>query len=97
MPADTLLIIVLTALGATTAPLALWLRALRRIRHLEMTLLVQTTDSDRYEELRALLNQIEVHTDQLADSQALLARRLGDRIDQLPLAGVDHPRSITPH
>lgn len=52
MPADTLLIIVLTGLGADSAPLVVWLRAQGRIRDLEMTLLMRTTDAEQFDELR---------------------------------------------
>lgn len=97
MPADTLLIILLTALGVAGLPLALWLRALKRIRHLEMTLLVETTDSDRYEELRMLLHRIATQTDQLADNQAQLVRRLVDRMDRTLPPPVDSGHPITPH
>ncbi len=97
MTPDTVLIIVLTALGAAAVPLVVWLRAEKRIRHLEMTLLAQTTDGDRYEELRVLLQQIAAQTDHLADTQAQLARRLGDRVDQLPPSRAEPGRPITPH
>jgi hypothetical protein len=97
MTPDTLLLIVLTALGAAAVPLFVWLRAQKRIRHLEMTLLVQTTDDDRYEELRSLLQQIAAQTEHLADAQAELARRLGDRMDQLPAPRAEPVRPSTPH
>jgi uncharacterized coiled-coil protein SlyX len=98
MPADTLLIIILTALGVAGLPLAVWLRAQRRIRHLEMTLLTQSMDADRYEELRALLQQVASQTEQLADHQAQLVRRLADRAEP-PLAQLPpgQARPITPH
>jgi len=96
MPADTLLIILLTALGVGAIPAVVWLRAQKRIRHLEMTLLAQTTDGDRYEELRSLLEQVAAQTEQLADHQAQLARRLADRIDSPPMLP-DRARSTTPH
>lgn len=97
MPADTLLIIVLAALGAAALPLVAWFRALKRIRNLEMTLLAQATDADRYDELRALLQQVASQTDQLADNQAQLARRLSERPEPLqpPRAALDRP--VTPH
>jgi cytochrome c-type biogenesis protein CcmH/NrfF len=97
MPADTLLIIVLTALGAAALPIYAWLRAQKRIRDLEMTLLAQATDADRYEELRALLQQVAAQTDSLADGQAQLARRLGDRVEALPPPLPEPPRPVTPH
>jgi hypothetical protein len=97
MPADTMLMILLTALAVAGLPLGLLLRAQKRIRHLEMTLLTQATDGDRYEELRALLQQVAVQTDQLADAQAQLARRVAERMDQLPPPRPDQERPITPH
>jgi hypothetical protein len=69
MPADTFLIIALAALGIAAIPLAGWLRAQKRIRDLEMTLLAETTGTDRYEELFLLLQQVAAQTEQLADHQ----------------------------
>ena len=97
MHADIMLIILLTALGGAAIPLVAWWRAQKRIRHLEMTLLAQTTDSDRYEELRDLLQRVAAQTDELADHQALLVRRLGERLEALPPARPDQGRPITPH
>jgi len=97
MTPDMVLIVVLAVLGAAALPLAVWLRAQKRIRHLEMTLLAQTTDGDRYEELRALLQQIATQTDHLAGAQAQLAHRLGDRMDQPPPPRAEPVRPVTPH
>jgi hypothetical protein len=95
MKADAVLVILLFAFGFAAIPLTIWLRAQKRIRDLEMTLLAQSTDADRYEELRALVQQAVTNTEQLADIQAQLARRLGDRPEPLPRA--THDRPITPH
>ena len=96
MPADTFLILLLAGLAAAALPLAAWIRALKRIRNLEMTLLAQATDVDRYEELRALLQQVAAQTEQLANIQAQLARRLTDR--ELPSPRRSDPeRLVTPH
>ena len=78
MHADTFLIAILAALAAVALPLGAWLRAQKRIRDLEMTLLTQATDADRYDELRALLQQVISQTDHLADQHATLARRAHD-------------------
>jgi hypothetical protein len=97
MAPDEVLIIVLAALGISSVPLIVWLRAQKRIRHLEMTLLAQSTDGDRYDELRALLQQIAVQTEQLVDNQAQLARRLGDHLDQPAPRHIEPGRAVTPH
>jgi cytochrome c-type biogenesis protein CcmH/NrfF len=97
MHADTVLTILLTALAAAALPLAALLRAQKRIRDLEMTLLAQTTDADRYEELRGLLQQMVLQTDQLADNQAQLARRLTERVEALPPPRLDLAQPSTPH
>jgi hypothetical protein len=97
MTPDAVLIVVLTALGAAAVPFLRWLRARKRIRDLEMALLVQTTDGDRCEEPRALLQQVAAQTDHLANAQAQLARRPGDRLDQLPPLRAELRRSSTPH
>jgi hypothetical protein len=97
MPADTLLIILLAALGAAGLPFAAWLRAQRRIHDLETTLLTQTTDAERYEELRAFLQHLVSQTEQLADNQGLLARRLSERVEAFPPPRSDQARPVTPH
>jgi len=97
MPADTVLIIVLAALGGAALPLLAWLNAQRRIRHLEMTLLTRSTDAERYDELRGLLQQLAIQTEQLADTQDQLARRFADQSSQLPPARPDPGQPITPH
>ena len=97
MHADTFLIAILAALAAVALPLGAWLRAQKRIRDLEMTLLTQATDADRYDELRALLQQVISQTDHLADQHATLARRLSDRGDQLLGPRMDPTRPATPH
>jgi hypothetical protein len=97
MTPDVVLSIVLASLGTAAVPFFIWLRAQKRIRHLEMTLLAQSTDSDRYEELRGLIEQIAVQTDHLADTQAQLVRRLGDRLEQLPPGRPEQLRPVTPH
>jgi len=75
MPADTLLIILLAALGGAALPLLGWLRAERRIRHLEMTVLAQASDQDRFEELSAALRGLALQNEQLLDAQPSLMRR----------------------
>jgi uncharacterized coiled-coil protein SlyX len=97
MPADTLLIILLTALGSAAVPLVAWWRAQRRIRELELLLLAQAPDLERYEELRQLVHRLSSETDQLADNQALLARRLSERADQLAAPRPERSRPVTPH
>lgn len=74
MPADTLLIILLAALGGAALPLLGWLRAQRRIRHLEMTLLAQASDQDRFEELSAAMRGLAQQNEQLLDAQSSLMR-----------------------
>lgn len=97
MPPAAALAIAIAALGIAGLPFLVWLRAQKRIRHLEMTLLAQSTDADRYEELRALLEQVATQTEQLADGQAQLARRLGERQDLLPPVRAESLRPVTPH
>lgn len=97
MHADTLLIAILAALAAAAFPLGAWWRAQKRIRDLEMTLLAQATDADRYDELRTMLQQVISQTDHLADQHATLTRRLSDRADQLPGPRMDPMRPATPH
>lgn len=97
MTPDTVLIIVLAALAAASIPFLVWLRAQRRIRHLEMTLLAQTTDTDRYEELRSLVQHLAAQTEQLADQQALLTERLTNRQEISAPGRADQSRAVTPH
>ena len=97
MPADTMLIILLAALVSTAVPCVAWLRAQKRIRDLEMALLAQATDADRYEELRGLLQHVAAQTEQLADYQAQVVRRLNERVEPLPLPKAAPDRPITPH
>ena len=97
MPADTLLIILLTALGSAAIPLVAWWGSQRRIRKLELLLLAQAPDVERYEELRELVHQLSSETDQLADNQALLARRLSERVDQLAAPRAESSRPVTPN
>jgi enoyl-CoA hydratase/carnithine racemase len=95
---DTLLLILLSALAGGVIPTMAWLRTARRLRHLEMTLLAQTTDADQYAELRALLEHVAQQTEQLADAQAQLARRVAERPPEaLPPGRPDASRPITPH
>lgn len=97
MTPDVVLIIVLAALSVAAVPFLVWLRAEKRIRHLEMTLLTQSVDSDRYEELRTLLQQLAAQTEQLSNQQAVLAERLEDRRELLAPPKADQPRIVTPH
>lgn len=97
MTADTVLMVVLAALGAASIPFLVWLRAQKRIRHLEMTLLAQTTDTDRYDELRALLQHLAAQTEQLADQQALFTERLSARREISPPGRADRSQVVTPH
>ena len=96
MRADVVLMMLLSGLGLAALPALAWWRAQRRIRHLEMSLLAQASDADRYDDLRALVQQIADQTEQLADTQGELARRLSER-EALPAPRVDPARSITPH
>jgi len=97
MPPDTLLIILLTAIGAAALPALALLRAQRRIRHLEMTILARSTDTDQLEMVRDLLERLALQTEQLTDQQALLAARLAER-QGIPLAkGPEAERPVTPH
>lgn len=96
MPPNAVLAVVLAVLGLAAIPAWIWARAQRRIRHLEMTLLAQSTDLDRYDELKQLIQQVALQTEQLADQQA----RLGDRLSEwreLPGARSEQPRDVTPH
>lgn len=87
----------LAVLAVVAFPFVAWLRAQKRIRDLEMTLLTRTIDAERYDELLGLLKQIATQTDQLADTQTQLARRLAERGERmLPPAGEPSPL-ITPH
>jgi hypothetical protein len=97
MHPDMLLIVLLAGLGGAAIPMFAWLRAAKRIRDLEMTLLAQTTDADRYEELRGLLQQIALQSDNLADTQARLVGRLTDGPVQLPPSAPMPSRPVTPH
>lgn len=97
MPPGAVLAIAFTAIAAAAIPCLVWLRAQKRIRHLEMTLLAQSTDGDRYEELRALVEQVAAQTEHLADSQAQLVRRLAERVDPLPAPRAEALRPVTPH
>jgi hypothetical protein len=97
MTPDTVLIIVLAALSVAAVPFVVWLRAQRRIRHLEMTLLAQSVDSDRYEELRTLLQQLAAQTEQLTHQQSVLAERLEGGRELLAPPKGEHPRAVTPH
>jgi hypothetical protein len=97
MEPAAVLTIVVAAIGAAAIPCIVWLRAQKRIRHLEMSLLAQSTDGDRYEELRALIEQVAAQTEHLADGQAQLVRRLAERIDPLPLPRAEALRPVTPH
>lgn|SRR5512147_2748060 len=97
MPPDTVLIIVLSALGASAAPILLWLRAQKRIRDLEMTLLMRTTDAEQFDELRSLVERLAAQTEQLVEQQSILAARLGERRDPAVLPRPEQARPITPH
>lgn len=97
MHADTVLIMLLTAIGASAAPLYAWFRAHRRIRDLEMTLLARTTDMEHLGDVRELLERLASQTEQLTDQQALLASRLAERHDLLPPPRGEGIRPITPH
>lgn len=97
MPADTLLIILLAALAGVTIPAVAWFRAKKRIRDLEMTLLSQATDADRYEELRGVMLQVVSNTEQLADTQDRIANRRNDRVESPPLPKPAADRPVTPH
>lgn len=97
MNPDAVAFVVLSALGIASIPVLVWYRAQKRIRHLEMSLLAQTTDVDRYEELRLLLERLATQTEQLADQQALLAERLTGRRELLPPGRSDQPAVNTPH
>lgn len=97
MHADTILLLLLACLAASAVPIYAWFRAQKRIRHLEMTLLSQASDADNYEELRSLLQNLALQTEQLADTQALLARRIAERPDPLPRLRAEGDRPNTPH
>ena len=97
MHADVFLIIILSALGLAAIPVAGWLRAQKRIRDLEMTLLSETIGTDRYEELFLLLQQVAAQTEQLADHQAHLARQLSQRIEAQPPVRPERQQPQTPH
>ncbi|MEO8139533.1 MAG: hypothetical protein ABI742_07810 [Gemmatimonadota bacterium] len=97
MNPDAVAFVVLSALGIASIPVLVWYRAQKRIRHLEMSLLAQTTDVDRYEELRLLLERLATQTEQLADQQALLAERLIGRRELLPPGRSEQPAVNTPH
>jgi hypothetical protein len=97
MHADTMLIILLTALGSAAIPLAAWIRARIRIRELELMLTAQANEVDRHEELRDLVQQLAAQTDELTDHQALLARRLSERLEAPPTSRGEPQRAVTPH
>jgi hypothetical protein len=62
-----------------------------------MTLLTQTTDVERYDELRALVQRLATQMEELADQQALLVERLGERRELLSPPRVEGPQISTPH
>jgi len=97
MHPDAVLALLLTALVSVGLPLLALYRAHRRIRDLEMTLLTQTVDAQRYEELLGLLKQVAAQTDQLSDTQTQLARRLAERGEWLLPPGAEQSRPVTPH
>jgi hypothetical protein len=97
MTPNVVLSIVLASLGTAAVPCFVWLRAQRRIRHLEMTLLTQTTDVERYDELRLMLQQVATQVEHLADAQTQLARRLGERSEPIALPRAEPLRPVTPH
>lgn len=97
IPPDTLLIMLLTGIAASAVPIIAWFRAQKRIRHLEMTLLAQTTDVDRFEELRTLVQHLAAQTEQLTDAHEQLTRRLSDWPDRLLPPPAEHQRPVTPH
>lgn len=90
-------IALLAVLAAVALPFVAWLRAQKRIRDLEMTLLARTIDAERYDELLGLLKQVAAQTDQLADTQTQLARRLAERGERLLPPGAEPSPRITPH
>jgi hypothetical protein len=95
--ADTVLLMLLTAIGVSAAPLYVLFRAHRRIRDLEMALLARTTDMEQLGDVRELLERLASQTEQLADQQALLASRLAERHDLLPPPRGEGVRPVTPH
>ncbi len=97
MHPDAVLALLLTALVSVGLPLFALYRAHRRIRDLEMTLLTQTVDAQRYEELLGLLKQVAAQTDQLSDTQTQLVRRLAERGEWLLPPGAEQSRPVTPH
>jgi len=62
-----------------------------------MTLLTQSIDAERYEELLGLLKQVAAQTDQLADTQTQLTRRLAELSERLLSPGAGESRPVTPH
>jgi uncharacterized coiled-coil protein SlyX len=96
MTPNAVLTIVFGVLGLCAIPAWIWLRGQRRIHDLEMTLLTQSTDLVRYEELKALIQQLAQRTEDIADQQARLADRLVER-QSLPAPRPEPPRVVTPH
>ncbi|MFN8653667.1 MAG: hypothetical protein U0133_17310 [Gemmatimonadales bacterium] len=98
MNPDVVLIMLLAMMATAIPSFIVWLRASRRIRDLEMTLLTRTTDEAREEDLRQLLEQLLIRTEQLSDQQALLVARLGERAElRLPAPKPEQSRPVTPH
>lgn len=98
MHPDVVLTILLAALATGIPSFMVWLRASRRIRDLEMTLLARTTDEAREEDLRQMLEHLLARTEQLSDQQALLVARLTERSDlRLSPPKAEQARPVTPH
>jgi uncharacterized coiled-coil protein SlyX len=97
MHPDAVLALLLATLVSLGLPLLALYRAYRRIRDLEMTLLTQTVDGQRYEELLGLLKQVAAQTDQLSDTQTQLVRRLAERGEWLLPPDTEESKPVTPH
>ncbi len=93
----TLLVLLLSSIAASAIPIVAWLRAQKRIRQLEMTLMAQDIESAKNEDLRDLMQRLVEQTEQLADVQALLSHRLNHRGEPLPLSPAAADRVVTPH
>jgi ferredoxin-NADP reductase len=96
MHPDVVLLMLLAA-GVAAFPAIAWLRAQKRIRHLEMTLLARTTDLGRYEELRELVQRLSDQTEHLVDVNTQLAHRLAERVEPPLPVRAELPRAVTPH
>lgn len=88
MHADTVLIILLTAIGAAGLPAVGWWYTWRRLDHLSRAVEPGLAAADRLDQIERSLEALASAQEQLADSQDLLTRVVSDlKPKELPAAG----------